>query len=1275
MGDHPSRRAPEAESRPPEVLRTPLAARSPGRALPTLAGLTAVYFVAGKLGLKLALVHASASAVRPATGIALAAFMLLGPRAWPAILAGAWLVNVTTAGSALTSLGIAVGNTLEGLLGSWLVLRFAGGPRAFERARNVFKFAALAGLASPAVSATCGVTSLWLGGYASQAAYPSIWLTWWLGDVGGSLVVAPLLVLWATRPRPRWNGVRALEGALLLALLLAVGLAVFGGLLPWARSLSFLSLPLLLWAALRFDQRDAATAGALLSGLAVWGALRGVGSFGNATPNTSLVLVQAFMGVSAVTTLAVAATVLQRRRAEEALSRTAAIVDFSEDAIIGKSMDGTIVSWNPGAERLYGYSAAEVLGRNISILEPADRSGEMRQNLECVERGERVEPYETVRVRRDGRSVAVSLTVSPIRDAAGRVVGASAIARDITHRKRAEERLEGQFAVTRVLAESASLREAAPRLLRAIGEGFGWEAGELWRVADAGGPLRLEATWSEPDVAGPARPGDPDGLAPALVARAGESGGHVWVDDLTVDEALAQSRAAAAGLRGALAWPVVLGSEVVALLAFFSRQRRAPRQELLDQMGDVGARIAQFREREQALEGMRRLQKAVETIELGVTITDVNGRILYTNPAEAAMHGHRPEELLGKHVSTFMPEGWMPARGRPSEIRSWKRETINVRRDGTVFPVQLLSDLVRDADGTPLAVVTCSEEITERKRAEEALRSSEERYRLLFERNLAGVYRATLDGRILECNDAVAQILGYASREEVLAKSVWDLSHSRQKRTAALSQLRERGTLTNVELRLRRKDGGSAWVLENQTLLIGDDGEELVEATLIDITDRKEFEQRIEFQAFHDPLTGLPNRTFLRQRLELLLSEVQWSDRGLALMFVDLDQFKAVNDTLGHSVGDRLLQQAAARLRECVREDDSVARVGGDEFVLLLPHVRQPGAARVARQVLARMQEPFRIDDHELYATASVGIALFPHGGRDAEALLKHADSAMYRAKESGRNTFQFWDADAKPAGGARLETNAQLHHALERGEMAVFYQPQVELATGKTIGAEALLRWHHPERGVVLPGEFVPMAEEIGLIVPLGKWVLRTACATARSWQDAGLPPLRLSVNLSIRQLQQPRLRSLVEAVLQETGFPPRCLELEITETVAMQNVDLTAPVLRHFVGMGIGISIDDFGIGYSSLSHLRLLPIHRLKIDRSFIAGIGHVPRDTAIVGAIVQMAHTLGIAVLAEGVESQEQIEILRGLHCDEGQGRAFGGAVPAEEFEKQLSLARR
>ena len=968
------------------------------RLLGTIAALAIVYSVGGKLGLKLAFVHASASPVWPTTGLTLAAFLLLGRRVWPGIFAGAFLVNLTTVGTAWTSLGIATGNTLEGLVGAWLVERFAGGERAFDRTRDVFKFAVLAGMASTAVSATFGVTSLSLGGFASWDAYPSIWLTWWLGDMGGDLVVAPLIILWCAPPGPRWRGRRSLEAALLLASLLGVGLSIFGGWLPAGMEtspLEFFCLPFVLWAAFRFTPREAATATALVSGIAIWGTLRGFGPFVRASPNESLLLLQAFVGVVGVTTLAIAAAVAARRRAEQAFSRIAAIVDSSEDAILSKSLAGTITSWNAGAERLYGYTPGEARGQSVSLLMPPDRPDEMPDILERVRRGESIAPYETVRVAKDGHRIEVSLQVSPIRDAAGRITGVSTIARDITARKRAQRRLAAQFAITRSLGDSGTLSEAAPRLLRALCEGLEWETGELWQTDAASGALRCEARYSAgaapPD---PMASGSPDPLEPAsgLVERARKSGRPVW------------------DLGGVLAWPLHAGGEFAGVVALYSRHARAETQELTDLMTDIGARIEHFVEREAAVRGLTRLKKAVETVEMGLTISDMNGRILYTNPAEALMHGYRTDELIGKHVSIFMPQAWLPISRSLPPAGSWRRETINARRDGTVFPVQLLSDPVIGADGKPIGIVTYCEEITERKRAEEALRTSEERYRLLFERNLAGVYRSTPEGRMLECNGAFARILGYDSRDELLGQTAWDLFFSRRDRDVCLARLREQGTLTNFELRMRRKDGSSVWVLENETLLTGEQGE-IVEGTLIDISERKLTEARIEFHAYHDALTGLPNRAFFRDRLSLALVQGQQTGWGLGVIFLDLDHFKEVNDTLGHDVGDRLLQEVAIRLKEAVREDDTVARLGGDEFVVLLPHVRhEEDAARIVGKVMARMEEPFRLGGQEAHLTTSAGIALFPQNGEDADTLLRKADGAMYRAKEVGRNAFRFCD-------------------------------------------------------------------------------------------------------------------------------------------------------------------------------------------------------------------------------------------------------------------------
>lgn len=415
--------------------------RSPAH-LAALVILAGTYFVAGKISLKLAFVHASATAVWPPTGIALAAVLVLGYRVWPGILVGAFLVNLTTEGTVATSMGIAVGNTLEALAGAYLVNRFAQGRQAFERARDIVKFALLAGLASTAVAATLGTTSLVMGGSARWSDYGTIWFTWWLGDAVGALVVAPLLVLWAGPSTARWDRARLRETVLLLAGLFVVGEIVFGA---WLRTqvghrpLEFLCIPFLVWAAYRFGPRETATAAVLLSGLAISGTLHGLGPFAGATPNESLLLLQAFIGVNMVMALVFGAVVAESRRGAEAMTRLALLVDSSDDAVTGKALDGTILSWNAGATHIYGYTPDEAIGRSIAILAPPDRHDEVLQILRRLALGERIEPFETVRVRKDGRLITVSLTISPFMDAGGRIIGASTIARDVTERRRVEE--------------------------------------------------------------------------------------------------------------------------------------------------------------------------------------------------------------------------------------------------------------------------------------------------------------------------------------------------------------------------------------------------------------------------------------------------------------------------------------------------------------------------------------------------------------------------------------------------------------------------------------------------------------------------------------------------------------------------------------------------------------------------------------------------------------------------------------------------------------------
>jgi diguanylate cyclase (GGDEF)-like protein/PAS domain S-box-containing protein len=556
----------------------------------------------------------------------------------------------------------------------------------------------------------------------------------------------------------------------------------------------------------------------------------------------------------------------------------------------------------------------------------------------------------------------------------------------------------------------------------------------------------------------------------------------------------------------------------------------------------------------------------------------------------------------------------------------------------------------------------------------ERLRESEQRFASTMALAAIGMAHVDDDGKLLYVNPQLCKMLLYTERE-LTGMKVHDLSHPEDFRATddVVDQLR-RGKIDSFKMEKRyiRKDGAAIWVGLTTATKRDSSGRRLSDISIVeDISARKGAEERVHYLASHDGLTGLPNRTLFGELLTRAVETSRQTGQQLAILFIDLDRFKIINDSLGHEAGDVLLREMAARLSACLRANDVVARLGGDEFVVLLHAV--PGApmvAELARNMLSAIMRPVQILGQECRVTASIGICLHPVEGQDEHSIMKNADMAMYLAKESGKNNFMFHSAKMQAHAAGRLAMETNLRRALELQELSLHYQAKVDFKTGVITGVEALLRWNNPALGSVSPTQFIPVAEETGMIVPIGRWALRTACAQNAEWQRMGLPPVCMSVNLSMRQLQHDGLIDEIKAALFDSGMPPQLLELEITESMFMHNVERTVGVLTAIKDLGVKLAIDDFGTGYSSLAQLRRFPVATLKLDRSFIREIPTDFEDRAIAEAIIAMGKTLSLTIVAEGVETPEQQAFLSERGCDEMQGFYFNTPLPPEGFADLL-----
>jgi diguanylate cyclase (GGDEF)-like protein/PAS domain S-box-containing protein len=677
-------------------------------------------------------------------------------------------------------------------------------------------------------------------------------------------------------------------------------------------------------------------------------------------------------------------------------------------------------------------------------------------------------------------------------------------------------------------------------------------------------------------------------------------------------------------------------------------------------------------QRRQMVEILRRSQGTLNSILQGIddpiVMVDKDLNLLWANDQAKMqfgehMVGRKCYEAIQKRTQPCDPYPCMTLMAfRDGEARQWERR-VTAPNGETRYYLCSSKVALRDNGGRPKAVVEISRDITAFREAQEDLHLA----KWANDSSINPIGMTDLQGRLTYVNQACLDLWGYSSEKEVLGKELVDFLQNPLDALKLIDELKKSGGWRG-SLMAKKRDGSEFDVEAQAYLTRNSQGEPIcLTGYFFDVTEKKRTEREIRQLAYYDTLTGLPNRTLLADHMEMAIGHARRGGESVAILLLDLDNFKQVNDSMGHAKGDQILQEVAARLTTRARKGDTLARWAGDEFVFILTNMScEASAATFARKVLDLLTEqPFTLDDREIFATASVGIAIFPQDGEDVATLLQHADTAMYEAKGTGGNSHHFFSERLHQKIVERHKMEGSLRRALREEEFHLVYQPQIDLISGKVVGVEALVRWQHPEKGLVLPGEFIPVAEQTGLIRPLGAWILRAACKQAAEWQRAGDPPWRIAVNLSARQFQQPHLVDQIERILQETGLEPRLLELELTESVFMENLESAVEVLVDLKTRGIQIAIDDFGTGYSSLSYLKNFPIDRIKIAQEFVRDVLTDPNDMAIVEATIAMARSLGLKVIAEGVESKEQMMFLKGLGCVEMQGFYFAVPMPADQ----------
>jgi len=1365
----------------PPAAGTPEAAAAQrgrlGRDLLGAAGLAAAYVLAMRLGLHFAPLHAAVPAIWPASGLALAALALRGPRLAPGVFVGGAVASAWAGLPLAGALGVGAAAALEALVGAWLLTLVLDFRRTLRRGRDVYVLVSLAAAGASCVGATVGTLSLLASGTTPEAASVGAWLAWWGGDALGVLIVAPAVFAWVADPRPNRVAAGAIAYGALIGACLLIGARALGDAfaVPTGLAVAAFGLaPLAVLPAIRFPLREVASFNLAVAAVCALGVTAGVATADphGQTTYEGLTL-HAMLAALAVLTLTLCAIGAEGRDAQarlrESEARFRSLTALSADWYWEMDADLRFSSLTGNVAGATGVAPESILGRRrweIAGLDPVSGSWDgHRADLEARR------PFRDLQVQRalaDGSVRYALLSGEPVLDEAGAFGGYRGVGRDITAELRAEQALRESeqlfshlfhsspqaMALSRMddqtlievnaawcalsgmrreevigrpvpeldLHENPEARETIRRALEASGEvrdvelrfrrrGSGVAEvlysgsvvslrGERWVVAslvDVTERNRVERELRE--SRGRLEAMFRDNPQPLAISA--------WADGRIIDVNDAWTRAygyrreqlvggsfadiglwAEAGARDAMyeqvratgtvrdlpcRWRTGAGA-LVEVLFSGHRIELAGETVMLSSSTDVTERNRAAR---LLAESEQRFSRIFHASPVPVVISEPDdGRYVEVNQAWVSFFGYPKDEVIGRsavEVGVWLaPEDRAEFAARVKAAGSVRNLECRMRRrSGEIADVLVSADAI-DLAGEP-RLLTSVMDITELKRAERQLKTSERRFRDFAEAAGEYVWETDVEGRYSYLSRRVEQVLGYAPEELYGRKPTELMPPGEADRVGAIVAefAAQAQPFRNLEFGSFARSGSLVWQLVSGVPILDDAARVRgYRGTALDITERKRAEHRIEELATRDPLTGLPNRLLLGDRLAQGLLSAQREGELLAVLFVDLDHFKNVNDTLGHSIGDLLLKEVARRLGGVVRKGDTLARLGGDEFVIVLEGLKSADdAGQVAQKILNALAQPCVLDGHTLSTAGSVGIAIYPTDGGDATTLMRHADTAMYAAKSGGRKNYQFFSSDMNVRATERLKLEEALRGALERGELRVFYQPRVDITTGRLTGAEALLRWAHPEHGLVGPSRFMRVVEETGMIHAFGEWVLQTACNQTKAWNALHGPPFAVAVNFSGKQFNQALLGRVSDA-LQSSGLEPELLEIEVTERALTRNAEDSRALTAKLRELGVRIVVDDFGTGYSSMSELRRLGVHAIKIDRSFVRLMGTSQDDRIVVRAIIDMARSLQLATIAEGVERESELHLLRDMGCNEYLGNLLLPPVPASEFERAM-----